>query len=233
MTINSISGENAFEAWSAAAEHLLSVSGAHQSNLVIEITSPTQFDPGWMQKLDSRKVHAKGENPNDVANTIFPAATWRRSADRADLYRRYEAAHARSSNKRWGTYFLRLIKFGSLQVNQLDRGIEVLNNWDNEPGTAIVFHLSSPETDKPQPLGGPCLQLCQLQAWNGRIDMTAVYRNHDYFNKAFANFIGLGRLLEFICAESGRTTGKLVCHSGHAYFSQGKMSADRLLSRAR
>jgi thymidylate synthase len=70
-----------------------------------------------------------------------------------------------------------------------------------------------------------------LQAWDGKIDMTAVYRNHDYFNKALPNFVGLGRLLDFICSESGRDVGKLVCHSGHAYFSKSRAAAVSLIAR--
>jgi hypothetical protein len=61
--------------------------------------------------------------------------------------------------------------------------------------------------------------------------MTAIYRNHDYFNKAFANFVGLGRLLGFICAQTSRAPGRLVCHSGHAYSAQGKRALENLIAK--
>jgi hypothetical protein len=48
-----------------------------------------------------------------------------------------------------------------------------------------------------------------------------VYRNHDYFNKALGNFIGLAKLLEFICTEAQQRPGSLVVHSIHGYSSAG------------
>jgi hypothetical protein len=60
---------------------------------------------------------------------------------------------------------------------------------------------------------------------SGRLDLVVVYRNHDYFNKALGNFIALGQLLDFICVESNKEPGQLICHSVHAYFGapKGKM----------
>lgn len=232
MTAHLVQGTNAMDAWLKCGRHLLGQPGAEQNNLVVEIESPGHWETDWFKRINPRAVHIRGEDPNDVANTIFPASTWRKSATRGELYHRYARAHARGKRKSWGTYFLRLIDFGTSHVNQLERAIHVLNSWENEPGTAIVFHLTSPETDAPRPLGGPCLQLCQLQSWNGSIDLTAVYRNHDYFNKALPNFIGLGRLQQFICGESGRQPGRLVCVSGHAYCSRGKRAMTDLIARA-
>lgn len=226
-----ISQPDALTAWVAAARHLTSIKGAVATNVVIYIASPTAWHSEWFERVDPRKVNASGEDQSDVANTIFPSKTWKNSATREALYSRYKRAHRMGSTKSWGTYFLRLVEFGREGVNQLERAIQVLNNWEKEPGTAIVFHLSSAETDRPRPLGGPCLQLCMLHAYDGRIDMTAIYRNHDYFNKAFANFVGLGRLLEFVCSQTNRKPGSLVCHSGHAYVSSGKGALDTLIRR--
>lgn len=227
-----ITGDNALDAWRAAATNLLGANGVSDNNLLIEIADPVAWDETWIHQIDPRAVHSDGEDPMNVANTIFPHKTWSNSVSREDFYRRYSRAHAKGRNKRWGTYFLRLIDFGRSHVNQLERAIVVMNTWENEPGTSIVFHLSSPEIDRPRPLGGPCLQLCQLNVHDRRVDMTVVYRNHDYFNKAFPNFVGLGRLLKFICNETNRQPGSLVCHSGHAYSSNGKHNLQRLLERA-
>ncbi len=49
------------------------------------------------------------------------------------------------------------------------------------------------------------------------MDFVVVYRNHDFFNKALGNFIALGQLLKFIADASGKTAGRLICHSVHAY----------------
>ena len=216
------------DAWRAAASHLLEQRGCEDDNLIVQIERP---GPSASKRslLDPRGVSASGEDPSDVANTIFPKRTWQNAKSRDDFYERYKKAHARGGRKSWGTYFLRLTNFGATGVNQLERAIRVMNEWQNEPGTAIVLHLSSPETDLPRPLGGPCLQLLQLHAKDGRLDVTAIYRNHDYFNKALPNFIGLGGLLEFICKATDRQVGSLTCHSGHAYSSAGKLALRRLV----
>ena len=44
-----------------------------------------------------------------------------------------------------------------------------------------------------------------------------VYRSHDFINKALGNFVGLTRLLEFVCFHTGRRPGRLVCHSIRAF----------------
>ncbi len=222
---------NNMEAWVGAAHHLAAVKGGEEVNIFLEVESPTTFEPWWFEVLDPRAVNSRGENPNDVANTIFPLRTWLNSSSRHEFYERYMRAHARGHNKRWGTYFLRLINFGETGINQLERAIDILNTWKNEPGTALVFHLSSPEIDSPRPLGAPCLQLIQLQVKGGVIDMNVTYRNHDYFNKALPNLVGLGKLLEFVCFNSNRRPGKLVCHSAHAYSSSGMAGINGLLAK--
>lgn len=227
-----VHGDDCLAAWKAAAAHLIAKVGTEESNLLIQIDQPVFWDPTWFKLMDPRSVRDRGENPSDVANTIFPLKTFINSSSRDELYRRYKRAHKRGDTKSWGTYFGRMISFGVSKTNQIERAIDVLNTWEKSPGTSIVFHLSSCETDKPRPLGGPCLQLLQFQVRDGRIDVTAVYRNHDYFNKALPNFVGIGRLLTFICAETGRTPGSLVCHSGHAYSSSGKAALSELLARA-
>jgi len=229
--MEALSAPNCYEAWIAASTHLLRQRGSHESNLLVEVENPVEWNDEWFLRIDPRRVSSRGENPDNVANTIFPASTWEKSESRDEFYARYKRAHSRSRHKRWGTYFLRLIDFGQTHVNQLERSLGVFAEWEKNPGTAVVFHFSSAETDVPRPLGGPCLQLIQLQAWNNTIDMTAVYRNHDFFNKAFPNYVGLGRLLNFICEQSERNVGKLVCHSGHAYFNSSKQVAQNLLAR--
>lgn len=230
--IKVVRGDDSFTAWKLAVGHLLSRPGTEEDSLLLQIDNPTRWNSDWFSRIDPRKVRGRGENPNDVANTLFPLKTFTNSTSRGELYKRYMRAHRMGGTKSWGTYFRRMISFGKSETNQLERAIDVLNAWEKNPGTAIVFHLSSCETDRPRPIGGPCLQLLQLQVKVGRIDMTAVYRNHDYFNKAFPNLIGVGRLLTFICAETGRVPGSLVCHSGHAYSSSGKAALAELLARA-
>src|SRR5262249_9683391 len=46
--------------------------------------------------------------------------------------------------------------------------------------------------------------------------LTAMYRNHYYIARGLGNFIGLGRLQEFIANEAGVSVGPLTCISTHA-----------------
>lgn len=160
----------------------------------------------------------------DVVDTIFPHSLHVRYPQRNEFYNAYLILHKRAmrwqrNRTRWGTYFARLISFGSVApVNQLERVIEKLTNWDQRNTTALVFHLSAPSLDSPRTRGGPCWHFGEI-IWrkDDIIDLVVVYRNHDYFNKALGNFIALGQLLEFIACASGKIPGKIVCHSVHAY----------------
>ena len=121
-----------------------------------------------------------------------------------------------------GTYFQRLVDFDGSGVNQLEGAIAAICNWKNTPKSALCFHLSAPCVDAFRPLGAPCLQAIQLHVHDHQIDASVFYRNHDYFNKALGNFIGLARLLTFISDETERRVGRLACYSTHAYLSRPK-----------
>ncbi|MGH2637714.1 MAG: hypothetical protein ACRDF4_00240, partial [Rhabdochlamydiaceae bacterium] len=144
--------------------------------------------------------------------------TARRYPIRDEFYRRYLniIEHAKGQIG-WGTYFQRLIAFGTSNRNQLEESIIKLSSWQTEQVAAHYFHLSSREIDSPRKMGGPCWQYAQLKVKDGKITMTAVYRNHDFFEKAFGNYIALGQLLQFISSEADLEPGLLICHSIHAF----------------
>jgi hypothetical protein len=68
-------------------------------------------------------------------------------------------------------------------------------------------------------IGGPCLHyiFLQLDSDLRTMNMLAIYRNHDFANKAYGNYVGLGDLLEFLCYETNFNVGKLTCVSSHAF----------------
>jgi len=219
------------DAWRAACQHVVGKSG-HDSNLIVVISDPQQFDSQWLQRFNPAAVRHGADRIRDVINTIFPQKTLRNSANRRDFYLRYERAHSRSRQKRWGTYFLRMINFGVTRENQLENIIDALTRWKNNPQAALTIHLSSPETDSLRPLGAPCLHFAELLCpTKDTLELVAVYRNHDYFNKVLGNFIGLSRLLAFVAAETGRRPTRIVCHSVRAYFEASKQDMLALLAR--
>lgn len=156
-----------------------------------------------------------------MIDTVFPYKLQARFSPRKRLFLEYlrrndRAMKWRRNRGRWGTYFSRLINFSGTR-NQLDITIEKIKKWKRST-TGLVFHLSAPTLDSPRTRGGPCWQYAEILWKKGDVlDLVVVYRNHDFFNKAFGNFIAQGQLLRFIAAESGKTTGHLICHSVHAY----------------
>lgn len=221
MPFRSVESVNALDAWRAGANLVLA--DGPITNLLTAIEDPCTIDEDWLTERSPHSFRAGADNVRDVANTIFPASLAAQAASRADLYARYLRVHDRAhrwprGRHAWGTYFERLIRFPPVGTNQLDRAIEKLRTWPNRNTTGLVFHLSSPVVDAPRTRGGPCWHFGEL-LWNAdnTIDLVAVYRNHDFFNKVLGNFIGLGRLLAFICDEANKEPGRLICHSVHAF----------------
>jgi hypothetical protein len=211
------------EAWREGCSLLLSAAG-ELFNLITIIAEPCGAPQQWLVDHSPSKCKPGADNSADVANTLFPQAIYGRSVARDTFYARYLAVHDRAKSMRpgqqaWGTYFERLIRFPNSDVNQLERAITKINTWPQRSTTGLVFHLSSPTVDAPRTRGGPCWHFAEI-LWNANetLDLVVIYRNHDFFNKVLGNFVGLGRLLAFICDATGKRPGKLICHSVHAYF---------------
>lgn len=229
-----VNGENALEAWQAGALHLAGVGEAF--NLVSVIERPTELVDDWFKLHDPRRIKGNVQRLSEVATTIFPFKLARRGYSRGDLFGRYMDVHNRAkkmhdgTKRSWGTYFERMISFGETKVNQIELAIGSIRSWTKNHKAALVIHTSSAETDSIKKLlGNPCLQYVELLCPDANtITLFAVYRNHDFFEKVLGNFIGLGQLLKFICDETGRNPGQLVCHSAHAYFQSSKAQLEQL-----
>lgn len=221
-----IDADNCLEAWRQVTAILCDRTGS-ATNLLVYIRQPTIINQSWLVHFNPRRLG--GDDIGDVINTIFPRRLLARTQGRQDLFRRYLQLHQRGRRRAgnrgaWGTYFQRLIDFnGDGRVNQLETAIEKLSSWPRRSLTGLTFHLSSPSLDRPRTRGGPCWHFGEL-LWreHDTVDLVVVYRNHDYFNKALGNFLGLGQLLAFICAESGKTPGQLICHSINAFHDTSK-----------
>ncbi len=230
-----IEGSSCLEAWRLGCSALLD-GGGELDNIITTILDPCSANPQGYRAFDPRGVSGSPDTVAHVARTIFPTGIWQVSANRADLYHRYKDSLLRTRQRGWGTYFERLIEFGAERdrqsVNQLERIIQRLSKWPGNYKAAFVMHTSAAHLDSPSPRGGPCLQYLQLiGAGNDVYDLVALYRNHDFFNKTLGNFVGLGQLLKFICDETGKHPGSLICHSVHAFIGS-KGSRGRLRSLA-
>lgn len=234
MTARNVTGATALDAWRLGVNAVLTEGEVF--NLFTTVEQPTAFEQAWLQAHSPRLKGFVGDDLREVIKTIFPYDLAQRMAERPGLYREYLRRHDRAmrfvrNRGTWGTYFERLVRFPDHpDTNQLETVISKLSTWPKRSGTSLVFHLSTPARDTPRTRGGPCWQFGEI-VWHpgDRLDLVVVYRNHDFFNKALGNFIGLGQLLNFICAASGKTPGRLLCHSVHAY-NGGKVEALRALA---
>lgn len=220
-----ITERNCLEGWRCGCARIAAGHGELE-HIITTILDPCADDPHAFGNFDPDIFGQSDDTVAHVARTIFPSGIWRLSTDRDDLYQRYRRALARTRRSGWGTYFDRLINFGGTPqkrgTNQLERIIQNVAGWRGNYKAAFIMHISAPHLDKPVPRGGPCLQYLQLVgSTEGRYDLVVLYRNHDYFNKTLGNFVGLGQLLKFICDESGKKPGSLICHSVHAFVGTG------------
>jgi len=222
MTARNVRGTTVVDAWRLGVAEILSQGEVF--NLFTSIDEPAVFDEDWLGRHAPRRSGLRGDDPRDVAKTIFPYDLAARFPVRNALYSEYLQRHDRAmrfprNRSTWGTYFERLVRFpDSENTNQLETAIEKLQNWQKRSSTGLVFHLSTPARDSPRTRGGPCWHFAEI-VWHlgDTLDLVVVYRNHDFFNKALGNFVGLGQLLKFICDASDKRVGRLLCHSVHAY----------------
>lgn len=226
--VNIIEAEDALYAWKEGCKLLLAQKDCF--NLVTVIHRPTDYDDGWFGLYNPKSVNRSASTVSDVVSTIFPYRYMSRGYSRARVYSEYLKSHARAkrihakTKRSWGTYFERMISFGSGRINQVDIAIQSINGWTKNHKAAIAIHTSSAELDSmKKTIGNPCLQYVELLCPDqDTLSLLAVYRNHDYFEKVLGNFVGLGQLLRFICQETGRAPGTLTCHSAHAYYEGTK-----------
>jgi hypothetical protein len=219
------------DAWCQCANVLLS--DGDRLNLVVHIDDPSEIDLASVRQLDPKTVDVKVMSVFDVASTIFPhqGRKWDLSIDAFSNYYIpvYERLKRRSSPT-WGFYFQRLASFGPGKINQIARIVNGLSSWGKNHHAAFVMHVSSSALDKPKPLGAPCWQYGQFMADDGKLELTVVYRSHDYYSKALGNFLGLSRLLTFVCSKTGHEVGSLTCLSTYAFLGQHRTKVKQLLS---
>jgi thymidylate synthase len=170
-----------------------------------------------------------------VAHTIFPNSTYENVANKDairlfDIYNRKGGMYDRLKTG-WGTYFRRMthllavIKGNTLYINQLAELIDMLKKRKKIYKSAYTITISAPGIDNKKIYGGPCLNSICLQLsknHNGKksINLLAIYRNHNFVQRAFGNYVGLGQLLNFICEQCLFEMGSLTCISSHATLSR-------------
>lgn len=222
-----IQSTNCLTAWRDACSFI--INNGNGFNLIVQIDSPLSYTNLQLTEIINSGI-ISNRILSDVVNTIFPWKLKSRNVNLTNeefynlheqLYYRGKTLHPRN-NGLWGNYFLRFTRFGNSKINQLQNIINAINSRNNQYAACYMMHVSSADTDSnTRNIGNPCLQYVQFGQDGNTLNLTAVYRNHDFLRKALGNYIGLSKLLEFVCIQTGRNIGTFACHSIH-YFLEDK-----------
>lgn len=243
MSGHVINAPNISIAWLRATQHILN-SGGECSNLLVTIENPLNIE---------RTIHEDYENLisrhdlltlKQVSYTIFPHSLYLQVGRDANklfkaynrehgVYERLQSLHRRKM--RWGSYFRRMTYYlvgtrsgQPIIVNQLGDIISMLKKRKRVYKSAYTISIQIPGVDGRYIMGSPCLNYIALQLESSArvLNMLAVYRNHDFIERAYGNYLGLGNLMEFLCDQTGLTLGVFNCLSSHAYIKNlaGKQS---------
>lgn len=234
-------GNDMSTAWARALSLLVDAGGA-AVNLNVVFDADGDEEVVLRERLDGLLRERGKEKVETVANTIFPSGLY---ADHLEndaalhLYRMYEVAmemhHRRKPNDR-DTYFNRLIAYPVKDgaFNQLDYVITRLRKQmtvgspnssayemglsDPTVGELVAgaeLRVQAPKKDRNM-YGFPCMSHISLTLERPRLHLTAVYRNQTFVERAYGNYLGLSRLLRFMCREIGCDLGEIQCTATHA-----------------
>lgn len=200
-------------------------------NVVVQIEKPLEMDENKHKKMEAFADNKELVGQNQVAYTIFPYKLYKgqnRDVFYKQYWRYYDAVKLKSY-ARWGdTYFARMIRYAGngIEVDQLGTIIDNINTRTKNYGASYVMVIPYPQKDIKRKMGAPCLNYItvQVELINGAryINLCAVYRNHNFRERAYGNYYGLGKLLEYIALETRSEVGVLTCVSSHAYIDNDK-----------
>lgn len=234
-----IRGSNVSDTWLKTIAHLRQQK-KEDYNLIAEIENPTVDDGEIRKQVNALLKRINSQTVDTVANTIFPIDLIANGYPREHFYQRFLNLYPRlqkvKSNDS-GTYFGRLVGWGFQSpeqpgFNQIEDVIQKLSREKrNGRGIKVMYEMSiyNPDWDHTNQMGFPCMSFISLKIRGDAVDLTAIYRNQYFIEKAYGNYLGLGRLLEFICQYTDSKVGKLTCIATHAELDK-KVKKENLLS---
>lgn len=100
-------------------------------------------------------------------------------------------------------------------TDQIDFVIRKLKESPNSRRATCVTWIPSKDTKSEEV---PCMVVLDFKL-RGELNLTAVFRSHDFYGAAAANWYALARLMEYISQQVGVTPGKIisVSISAHIY----------------
>lgn len=199
-------------------------------DIIVEIENPLLINLDYNEYVTQFAKEHNLIKPRDVAYTIFPYGIYELNRDSEKFYYNYWRFFKytrKKEHKGWGTYFERMIRYPGGEVDQLGNIIKAINNRSRNSKAAYIIVIPKPGSENIRPLGSPCLNYLAIrteQSSNGRvINLLVVYRNHDFLERAYGNYLGLCKLLEYIANETSSSIGKVTCVSSHAYVDKYKI----------
>lgn len=233
-----ICGDNISISWLRAVNHLLGQRNHECFNLLVEINNPLQQEENLKVDLNASLQRKHLQPVETVANTLFPNELYNNSNGRDDFFQTYfkilpRLRKANSKNSH-GIYFERLSKWPGTNgryVNQIDNIIRrLIQQTGGINPLRVVYEalISHPQLDATvytpgldNNYGFPCLSFLSFKLEEDKINLTAIYRNHYFFERAYGNYLGLANLLNFVSVESRCPIGNLCVLSTHAQLETG------------
>lgn len=219
------------EAWIDVAK-ILCERGWNIQNLMVSIQKPEMLDNALHESFVAFADNNDLIKPKDVAYTIFPHKLYDHCGNATKLFSQYNKPNGmydrlrKRPHRGWGTYFRRMTHYKTFDIiqNQLDNIIKAINDRDRVCKAAYTIVIEHPGGETVRPLGAPCLNYLavQLDPDTQKMGLLAVYRNHDFFERAYGNYWGLCNLLKFMARETHFEPGALTCVSSHAYINKSK-----------
>jgi hypothetical protein len=232
--------ESSFQSAWVAAARLLAKNNWGLRNLVVQISDPRQLEPVLHEQVCQFAASAKVLGPKAVAYTIFPHNLYRKQGTAKNLFTAYNRPdgffdHVQSMvPHQWGTYFRRMTNYKTTgdPVNQLDEIITAIRSDARVFKGAFCIVIQVPGGETKRRRGGPCLNYIAVQRAEGKsaeLGLLAVYRSHDFLERAYGNYWGLCNLLNFMAKETKSQPGPLTCVSSVAYVPGQKRKLEKFL----
>ena len=220
--------ETSAHGWVDAMEYLVECDGGKDFNLVIAIQKPCVEIPEATRAIDELAKALGLKSTMENANAIWPSFFARPNRKSAEVFadmERYAIPAIKSAcRNRHDSYVERLVAWRSVEsaapVPQLQNVLaRIKSEQRNSAPKSSSYEVSvySPGLDSGY-MSFPCLSHLSFKYDHrrGLLHLTALYRNHTYLSHAYGNFIGLGRLIQFVCRETETSPGELVSISTHA-----------------
>lgn len=254
--MHTITDNNLSHAWRDALRALIA-EGGKTVHLAVAIARPLDAEDEHIRAMldafldERRRAGTKLWPVSTVANTIFPAAFYRRDREnaRARLYELHEKAQRLQRRLDSDSYFNRLVAYpgpDGKPFNQLEYIVDRLikQRKPRERGgamsSAYEVGLTTPGGDLRVQAPGrdrnimsfPCLSQISFTLDGDVVNLAALYRNQYFVTRAYGNYLGLARIGDFIAHEVGARLGEVLCLATHAdaqFDSLGKGRVEHLL----